>query len=63
MSYRNKDRQIADLLEERSKLMQENDRLIGKIWSMEARNKQLVDEINGLRKKVRKILKKVLIYL
>lgn len=49
-----KDKQIADLLEERSKLMQENDRLIGKIWSMEARNKQLVDEINVLRKKLEK---------
>lgn len=49
-----KDRQIADLLEERSKLMQENDRLVGKIWSMEARNKQLVDEINVLRKKLEK---------
>lgn len=49
-----KDRQIADLLEERSKLMQENDRLIGKIWSIEARNKQLVDEINVLRKKLEK---------
>lgn len=49
-----KDRQIADLLEERSKLMQENDRLIGKIWSMEARNRQLVDEINVLRKKLEK---------
>lgn len=50
-----KDKQIADLLEERSKLMQENDRLIGKIWSIEARNKQLVDEINALRKKVSNI--------
>lgn len=49
-----KDKQIADLLEERSKLMQENDRLVGKIWSMEARNKQLVDEINVLRKKLEK---------
>ena len=49
-----KDRQIADLLEERSNLMQENDRLIGKIWRMEARNKQLVDEINALRKKLEK---------
>lgn len=54
MSYRNKDGQIVDLLEERSKLMQENDRLIGKIWSMEARNRQLVDEINVLRKKLEK---------
>lgn len=49
-----KDKQIADLLEERSKLMQENDRLIGKLWSMEARNRQLVDEINVLRKKLEK---------
>lgn len=55
MSYKNKDRQIADLLEERSALMQENDRLIGKLWSMEARNKQLVDEINVLRKKISNI--------
>lgn len=52
--YKSKDRQIAELLEERSKLMQENDRLVGKIWSMEARNKQLVDEINVLRKKLEK---------
>ena len=55
MSYKTKDKKIADLLEQRSQLMQENDRLIGKLWSMEARNRQLVAEINDLRKKISNI--------
>ena len=54
MSHKNKDKKIADLEVERPVLMAEKDDLIRKIWNLQARNAQLVEEIKDLRKKMEK---------